>query len=79
MSQNKLKQIFWKSFKMSKYYRINLLLIHVKEKEQAMHANNVVVLNIQTHTPILNGIVPLETGKFFLGNQMEIRQENVDF
>ena len=33
----------------------------------------------KTHTLILNGIVSLETGEFFLRNQMEIRQENVDF
>ena len=33
LSQNKLKHIFWKSFKMNKY-KINPLLIHVKKKEQ---------------------------------------------
>ena len=33
----------------------------------------------KTHTPILNGIVSLDTGKFFSRNQMETRQENVNF
>ena len=33
----------------------------------------------KTHTPILNGIVFLVTGEFFLRNQMETKQENVDF
>ena len=45
LSQNKLKQFFWKSFQMNKYNKINPLLIH-KEKEQTMHANYVVVLSM---------------------------------
>ena len=33
----------------------------------------------KTHTPILNGIAALVTGKFFSSKQMETRQENVNF
>ena len=33
----------------------------------------------KTHTPILNVIVFLVTGLFFLRNQMKTRQENVSF
>ena len=46
LSQNKLKHIFWKSFKMNKY-KINPLLIRVKEKEQTMRSNYVVVSSVQ--------------------------------
>ena len=50
LAQNKQKHIFWKSFKINKF-KINLLLIHVKEKEQIMCANYVVVLSMQNaHT-----------------------------
>ena len=62
-------------------YKINPLLIHVKEKEQTMRANYVVVLSTgvcKTHTPILDEIVSLDTSDFFSRNQMEIRQENVN-
>ena len=77
--KKKLKHIFWKSFKMNKY-KINP--IHVKEKEQTVLANYVYGFSMQnheTHTPSLNGIVFLVTGKFFSRNQMKTRQENVDF
>ena len=33
----------------------------------------------KTHTLILNGIVSLDASEFFLRNQMETRQENVEF
>ena len=69
MSQNKLKQNIFSGKK------INPLLILVKEKEQTVRANNVVVLS--AHTPILNGIVFLVTGKFFSRNQVETRQQDV--
>ena len=45
-----LKIIFWKSFKMKKY-EINHMLIHVKEKEQTVGANYVVVLTVQNAHP----------------------------
>ena len=48
-------------------YKINPLLIHVKEKEQSMRANYV-VLSVQNAHPILNGIVSLDTGEFFSRN-----------
>ena len=61
-------------------YKINPLLIHIKEKEQTVCASYVVVLIMQNaqHTPILNGIIFLVTSKFFSRNQMETRQENVN-
>ena len=48
--QNKLKHIFWKSIKVNKC-KINPLLIHVKKKEQTVHANYVVVLSMQNAHP----------------------------
>ena len=60
-------------------YKINPLLIPIKEKEQTIHADYVLLFWVcKTHTPILNGIVFLVTGKFFSRNQMETRQENVN-
>ena len=47
------------------------MLIHVKEKEQTVLANYVVVLSMQNAHPILNGIVSLFTGKFFSRNQIK--------
>ena len=44
-------------------YKINPLLIHDKGKEQTMSANYVTVRKMLT--PILNGIVPLDTGESF--------------
>ena len=61
---------------MSKY-KINPLLIHVKEKEQMQIM--LLFWVCKTHTPILNGIVSWDTGEFFSRNQMEIRQEDDDF
>ena len=50
LSENTLKHILWKSFKMKKY-KINPMLIHVKEKEQTVRANYVVVLSMQNAHP----------------------------
>ena len=50
LSQNKLKHIFWKSFKMNRY-KIYPLLIHVKEKDQTVRANYAVVLSMQNAHP----------------------------
>ena len=51
--------IFWKSFKLNKY-KINPLLIHVKEEESKLRVQirpYVVFWVCKTHTPILNEIV----------------------
>ena len=56
LSQNKLKHIFWKSFKMNKDSN-NLMLIHVKEKEQTVHANYVVILSMQNTHPYFESVV----------------------
>ena len=77
LSQHKLKHIFWKSFKMNKY-KINPLLIHVKKKNKQCMQIMLLFWVCQKHTHILNGIISLDIGKSD-GNQMEIRQENVDF
>ena len=65
LSQNKLKHIFWKSFEMNKY-KINPLLIHVKEKEQTMRANYVVVLSMQNAHPYFKWNCLLRYRRIFL-------------
>ena len=62
-------------------YKIYPLLIHVTEKEQTVHANNVVDLIMHNAPLILNGIPFLVADNFFFGggNQIETRQENVIF
>ena len=62
-------------------YKINPLLIHVTEKEQAMRANYVVVLSMQKAHPYFewNRLLRYRPGEFFSRNQMETRQGNVDF
>ena len=65
LSQNKLKQIFWKSFKMNKY-KINDLRIHVNEKEHTMRANYVVVLSMQNAHPFSEWNRLLKYWRFFL-------------
>ena len=59
--------------------KFNSLLILVKEKEQTVRANYVIVLRTvcKKHAPILNGIVFLFASEFFSRNQMEARQENI--
>ena len=60
-------------------YKINPLLIHVKEKEQTVQQIMLLFWVCKTHTPILNGIVFLVTGKFFSSKQMKTKQEDVNF
>ena len=50
LSQNRLKHILCKSFKMNKY-KINPMLICVKEKERTVRANYVVCLSMQNAHP----------------------------
>ena len=74
LSQNKLKHIFWKSFEMNKY-RINPLLIHVKEKEQTLCAHYVGFLSIQNAHPYFEWNRLFRYGQIFLeksdGNKAE--------
>ena len=60
LSQNKLRHMFWKSFKMSKY-EINLVIIHVNKKEHTVRANYVIVLTMQNAHPYFEWSRVLDT------------------
>ena len=61
-------------------YEINPMLIHVKEREQTVRANYVVVLTMQNTHPYFEWNRLLDaTANFSQEIKMKTRQENVDF
>ena len=61
-------------------YEINPMLIHVKENEQTVRANYVVVLTMQNTHPYFEWNRLLDTtANFSQEIKMKTRQENVDF
>ena len=54
------------------------MFINVKEKEQTVRANHVVVLSMQYAHPYFEWNRLLVTSKFFSRNRMKTTQENAD-